>query len=175
MTDAVLFAYVPVFRHYLGRIAGLSERANTDQLESRLSPDGFDALTHFAIAQGYVLRALLPVLGRDVPKMPDVADADGLKARGALVGETLDAMTAVEFDGAVKRSVTHVAGEAELTQSAFDFLTLYAAPNFFFHMGQGYAILRAQGADVGKGDFDGFHSYPKGFSFVTGAAETVQQ
>ncbi|WP_258087686.1 hypothetical protein, partial [Xenorhabdus bovienii] len=37
MTDAVLFAYVPVFRHYLGRIAGLSERANTDQLESRLS------------------------------------------------------------------------------------------------------------------------------------------
>lgn len=174
MTSAALFAYVPVFRHYLGRIAHLAGCADDDQLQGRLSPDGFTALMHFAIAQGYAVRAICPVVGRDVPEMADVADLAGLTARGAFVQSVLDGLTAEEFDGVERRLVSHVAGEAELQQPASEFLTLYAAPNFFFHLGQGYAILRMQGVDVGKGDFDGFHSYPKGFSFVTGAAETAQ-
>jgi uncharacterized protein len=41
-----------------------------------------------------------------------------------------------------------------------EFLLQYGLPNFLFHVTTAYAILRAQGVPVGKGDFDGFHAYP---------------
>jgi len=42
----------------------------------------------------------------------------------------------------------------------------YAMPNFFFHLCMAYALLRAQGVPLGKPDFDGWHRYAPGFSFV---------
>lgn len=53
----------------------------------------------------------------------------------------------------------------ELTQSQF--IYQYIIPNFMFHMSMVYAIARSAGVALSKGDFDGIHSYPKGFSFVS--------
>ena len=60
---------------------------------------------------------------------------------------------------------THRAGFAYLDQSAADYLHQFAIPNLWFHLSMAYAILRQAGADVGKADFDGLHSYPTGFAF----------
>ncbi len=38
-------------------------------------------------------------------------------------------------------------------------------PNFLFHLSMGFAVLRAGGLEIGKGDFDGLHEYPRGFRF----------
>ncbi|WP_232461250.1 DUF1993 family protein [Cellvibrio sp. PSBB006] len=37
---------------------------------------------------------------------------------------------------------------------------------FFFHLSMSYAIARQAGIPLSKADFDGYHSYPVGFSFV---------
>ena len=43
----------------------------------------------------------------------------------------------------------------ELTFAAPQYLASYAIPNFYFHMSTAYSILRANGVEVGKGDFLG--------------------
>jgi hypothetical protein len=46
------------------------------------------------------------------------------------------------------RSKTH-----EMTGA--DYLNSFALPNFYFHVTATYAILRANGVDLGKGDYMG--------------------
>ena len=67
--------------------------------------------------------------------------------------------------GAEARRITHRAGFAELTQDGATFLHLFGMPNFLFHTSMAFAILRSQGIEIGKADFDGLHDYPHGFRF----------
>lgn len=174
MNAAHFFSFVPIYEHYVARVAHVVGKASPDQLAARLTPDSLSAVAHFAAAQGYVLRGLWPLIGRDVPELVHVHTGAELVALSEFVAQSLADVSESDFDEAAGINVTHVAGEASLTQSAQTFIALYALPNFFFHLGMGYAILRQQGAEIGKEDFDGFHSYPKGFSFVTGVPETTQ-
>jgi hypothetical protein len=168
MSKGLIQHYLPVFRHYLSRINHLAEGGTAAHLSAQLTPDSFTALEHFAIAQRYILRGVYPLIGQDLPEMDDVTDRAGLRQRGELVGKCLDRLA--HSSAQIISEVTHVAGKATLHQSPYDYIALYAAPNFFFHMNMGYAILRSQGVQIGKGDFDGFHSYPPGFSFQNDSA-----
>ena len=170
MDAASLFgATVPVFRHYIARLQHLLSLLADDRpglLERRLADGGFTAGEHLHTAQGFVLRTVFPLLGQDVPTLSDDrTDIDGLKRRCEDLQAILDDRTPADFEPAVGRVVSHTAGMADLRQTADDYATLYALPNFFFHLTMGYATLRQAGVDVGKGDFDGWHSYPKGFRF----------
>jgi uncharacterized protein len=152
-------ASVPVFRHYLARVAAMAETAGPEALDARIA-DAFPAGQQFATAAGFALRIACPLAGREVPNLPQA-----LGPRLAVARAMLGAMTPAEFDGAEARIIRHKAGFAEIEQSAADFLFLYGLPNFFFHLTMGYAALRAAGVPLGKADFDGFHSYPEGFRF----------
>jgi hypothetical protein len=152
-------ATVPVFRHYLARVAGMVETAGPEALEARIA-DAFPAGQQFATAAGFALRTACPLAGREVPDLPQA-----LGPRLAVARAMLGAMTPAEFDGAEDRLIRHHAGFAVLEQTGSDFLHLYGLPNFFFHLTMGYAALRAAGVPLGKADFDGFHSYPDGFKF----------
>ncbi len=174
MNTAHFHSYVPVFAHYLTRISHLVGMSSPAQLDAQLTPDGLSAVAHFAAAQGYVLRGLWPLMGREVPELDHISDGAGLVKLSDDTAQSLAELAEIDFEGAAAANVTHVAGDATLTQSAQTFISLYALPNFFFHLGMGYAILRQQGVDIGKQDFDGFHSYPRGFSFVTGVPEATQ-
>ena len=59
------------------------------------------------------------------------------------------------FADAESRTIMVKAGPRELSFSAAQYYGAYAIPNFYFHMTTAYAILRANGVDVGKGDFLG--------------------
>jgi hypothetical protein len=51
---------------------------------------------------------------------------------------------------------THIAlGETRLPFTGADFLLSFSQPNFYFHATTAYAILRAQGVNLGKRDFIG--------------------
>lgn len=170
MTDDDLFeATIPVFNHYNRQIEAIVSGLNTEDallLSSALTPDTFSAGEHFNISQGYALRTVFPLLGREIPDLtPDKADAAGLLARCRTLNDLLHSVTKMDFNGACARQIQHTAGLAELVQPATEFVTLYAVPNFFFHLTMGYATLRQAGVNLGKGDFDGHHSYPSGFSF----------
>jgi hypothetical protein len=163
MTAPPLYtASVPVFRHYLGRAALIAERSGAALGGARLA-DSMPADRQFATAAGFALRIACPLTGREIPHLPQA-----LAPRLAVVRALLGAMRPAEFDGAETRLITHQAGFAELTQDGASYLHLYGMPNFLFHIAMGYGALRAAGMPLGKADFDGFHSYPEGFSFDAG-------
>ncbi len=159
-------ASVPVFLHYLTRIEGLIGHATPDLLTRRLVPDMFPLGQQMATAVRLTLRVSYPLAGRDVPQESAAGtDAAGLGIRLAETRAALAELTPEEFAGAEGRVIRHRAGFAELEQSGTDFLHLFGMPNFLFHTGMAFAILRANGAEIGKADFDGLHDYPPGFSF----------
>lgn len=152
-------ASVPVFRHYLARVAGMVEKAGAEALEVRIA-DAFPAGQQFATAAGFALRVACPLAGREIPDLPQA-----LGPRLAVARAMLGAMQPGEFEGAEGRVIRHHAGFAVLEQTGIEFLYLYGLPNFFFHLTMGYAALRAAGVPLGKADFDGFHTYPEDFRF----------
>jgi hypothetical protein len=159
-------ASVPVFRHYLARLHGFLDRAAPREavLMARLAPDMFTCGQQIATATGFALRTSFPLAGLPVPVLPDPPpDRPGLAARIAAAGEALDRLDPAAFAGAGTRRIRHRAGFADLDQSGADFLHLYGMPNFLFHTSMAFAILRANGIEIGKADFDGLHDYPPGF------------
>ena len=147
-------ASVPVFLHYLPRITALAE---TGDLTATLA-DGFSAGQNLLTAVNFSLRACCPLAGVDTPALQG-----GLPAQVACATLILQALDPKDFDPT--RIIQHRAGFADLQQSAHDYLHLFALPNFFFHLTMAYAALRANGADIGKADFDGLHIYPHGYRF----------
>ena len=171
MNDEDLFkATVPVFAHYTDRVDGIVSGLADSQavaLQDRLTPDSFSAGEHFLTCQGFSLRTVYPLMGQAIPDLStEQADVPGLRQRCGEVRQLLRALTPSDFRGASERMIRHTAGTAELEQDATTFVTLYGLPNFFFHLTMAYATVRRRGVDVGKGDFDGQHAYPKGFRFT---------
>ncbi len=168
MTPPLYTASVPVFRHYLGRMRGLLSRigGNDAILSARLAPDMLTCAEQFATAAGFSLRSTYPLVGEAIPDFPDLGlDADGLEARVQFADDRLLALEPGAFEGAETRRVQHRAGFAELDQSGQEYLTLFGTPNFLFHLSMAFAILRQNGVEIGKADFDGLHDYPHGFRF----------
>ena len=170
MNDAALFeATVPPFLHYLRRIDVLLSDlpdSSTGLLERRLAPRAFTAAEHFETASGFPLRTVLPLLGRDLPPPKENArDRESLLRLAREVLSTLEGVTPADFDGAARRTIRHTAGAAELEQDAVTFATVFALPNFFFHLSTAFSILRHGGENLGKADFDGLHAYAAGFHF----------
>ena len=147
------------------RLAELTERTQSI-LSVRLAKDAFSAGENLVIAQGFVLRTVFPLAGRDCPELStEEPTIEGISHRHMELMAILRGVDVHDFKGASGRQISHVAGEAQLTQCAFDYIHLFGIPNFFFHMTMGYATLRANGIQAGKGDFDGLHRYSPGFSF----------
>lgn len=59
------------------------------------------------------------------------------------------------------------AGFRALQWPLAEYQQLFALPNFFFHLSMVYAIAKTQGYALSKGDYDGIHQYPAGFSWET--------
>ncbi len=168
MTPPLYSASVPVFLHYLDRLALLVDRtAGREQvLAARLAPDMFSGAQQVTTAAGFALRVAFPLAGEEPPVIAEQGmDRIGLgrrlvAARGALAG-----LDPAAFAGAEARHIRHRAGFAELDQTGADFLHLFGMPNFVFHASMAFAVFRAQGMEIGKADFDGLHDYPHGFRF----------
>ncbi|MGB0498638.1 MAG: DUF1993 family protein [Rubricella sp.] len=165
--DAFYEASVPVLAHYLVRIGAILDAVPNDApLGARLAPGMFTGAEQFAVAQGFALRAIFPLLGRAVPDLPEGEGGRvDLMARNTAALAIVSGLDRDDFEGAAGRVVRHEAGFAMLEQRAWEYLTRYALPNFFFHYSMGYAVLRSAGMPLGKADFDGLHSYPPGFRF----------
>ncbi len=168
MTPPLYTASVPVFRHYLERARELLSRIGGDDaiLLARLAPDMLTCGEQFATAAGFSLRSTFPLAGEPIPEFPDLGmDAGGLEARIAFANDRLLTLLPGAFEGAETRRIKHRAGFAELDQSGQEYFSLFGMPNFMFHLSMAFAILRQNGAEIGKADFDGLHDYPHGFRF----------
>lgn len=154
------------FQHYLGRIEHLLQRIPDDCLGASLAPDMLSLAEHARTAIQFSLRILCPLLHRELPDFEaQQLTRASLQRQLELTRTFIDELPAWSDAGDQQR-IHERAGFADLDFSAADFAYLYGLPNFYFHLSMVYAIARAQGVPLSKGDFDGWHRYPDGFSFV---------
>ncbi len=118
------------------------------------------------IAANFALRGYCPLVGQSVVSF--FSDEPGKEAVRAQLSKTLSYLKELpevdQLDDA--KRLTDKAGFAEVDLPQPVFIHHYIVPNMLFHISMVYAIARANGIDLGKGDYDGIHSYPEGFSFV---------
>jgi hypothetical protein len=60
-----------------------------------------------------------------------------------------------QIDGAEDREVVLKFPNGEMKFTGLSYLNTFLLPNFYFHLGMAYAILRSNGVEVGKMDFLG--------------------
>lgn len=163
-------AAIPVFRHYLARLAALLDHAEAhaaarglppaELWQAQLADDMLPLHAQVRTAADFALRSAAALAGLAKPDYgPLAADGSALRARVAQVDAFLAALPPERF-AAEDAVIVSQAGEAELALPATVFLLHYALPNFVFHLTAAYAILRQRGVPIGKADFDGFHVYP---------------
>ncbi|MBN9017444.1 MAG: DUF1993 family protein [Rhizobiales bacterium] len=168
---------VPVLLRYLGQLdrmlarlgafAETERRSEATLLASSLAGGMFDLKHQVLIASGFAIRALLPVAPSLEPLLAEKAvTLEELRAVIARRSAALAALDPAMIDAMAESTARERAGEAVVETDALSFVTLYALPNFFFHLVTAYGIMRQIGIPLGKADFDGFHAYPPGFSFV---------
>lgn len=162
----MLFAAThPVVMQYLRQIKALLEQLPDDQdLELRLHPDQFGLGVQLRTAIGFGLRALMPLAGQVPGHDNNVNGLSSLRVFCDVSLTRLAALTAQDFENGPPE-IAHRAGFADLVQTPMAYASTFAIPNMLFHFVTALAILRANGVNLGKGDFDGLHHYPKGFSF----------
>ncbi|MER2493161.1 DUF1993 family protein [Catenovulum sediminis] len=144
-------------------------------LAAKLADDMFALHVQVRITCNFALRGCCRLAGREVIYFDnqDVSFA-GLQQQ---ISQTVAYIKALEFAepllskpalGELKQGepILHdTAGQNTVSLPQSKFIQQYILPNMFFHLTLFYAIARSRGIHLSKGDFDGYHFYPEGFSF----------
>lgn len=157
---------IPVMRHGLTAMSAILTKAEANcearkidpsvMLTQRLAPDMFTLTRQIQIATDHARRAPARLCDKEAPAAPDVETTFAeLQARIAATITYLDSFAQADFDGAATREITLTFPGREVKFPGVQYLTLYALPNFYFHMTTAYNILRHNGVDIGKRDFIG--------------------
>ncbi len=125
-------------------------------MSARLAPDMLPFPRQVQIACDHAKGAMSRLAGQEVPRWEDTETtlAD-LAARIARTQAHVEGFVAEDFDGAVSRTISLKVGPATMEFPATDYLVTFALPNFWFHTTMAYALIRAAGVGIGKGDFMG--------------------
>ncbi len=159
-------ASVPVFTQYLDALAGLLRKAEEHaaarkiapevMLGLRLAPDMFALTRQVQIACDFAKNTSGRLAAAELPKFPDEEKSFAeLQERIAKTKAYVQGLPVAAFAGAETRTITFPIAGKPFAMSGADYLSAFALPNFFFHMSAAYAILRANGVDLGKRDFMG--------------------
>jgi uncharacterized protein len=124
-------------------------------LSSRLAPDQFHLLRQIQVACDTAKTGVARLTGKEAPAHEDnevtLADA---KARIEKVVAYLQTYSAKDFAGADERRVSQPRWAGKYL-TGHEFAVQHMIPNFYFHVTTAYAILRANGVDLGKKDYLG--------------------
>ena len=155
-------ATVPAFIAMLNNIKNWLDKAaaqgdEAQLIEARLAPDMFALARQIQIASDAAKGAGARLTGSEAPAMPDTeASFAELKDRCEKTVAFLQSIDPAAYDaGLAKEVVITFPNGAGLRFDGATFLTGFALPNFYFHASITYAILRANGIDLGKQDFLG--------------------
>jgi len=157
---------VPVFVHSLGNLSGILSKAAAFAEAKKIDPvvmcglrltaDMLPLSRQVSTACDSAKLAVARLSGVEAPKhADDEKDFVELQSR---IAKTLDYIrsvpeAAVEAGGGRKVSMKLGGALREFEPSAY--VTLFALPNFYFHVSATYAILRANGVDLSKKDYLG--------------------
>ena len=166
MTIAIYDLTVPVYTRMLNNLLTIMDKAEANAAErkfdsailaeARLSPDMLPFRAQIMIATDHVKGSLSRLAGREVPSWPDTEQTfDELRARIRKALDLVATIQPADLEGSEARDVTLKLGGKEVTENGLVYLTQRALPNVYFHITTAYAILRANGAPIGKRDYIG--------------------
>ncbi len=159
-------ATVPVFVHSLGNLSGILTKAAAYaegkkippevMCELRLTADMLPLSRQVSTACDSAKLAVARLSGVEAPKHAD--DEKDLAELQSRIAKTLDYIrsvpeAAVEAGGGRKVSMKLGGTLREFEPDAY--VTLFAVPNFYFHVTTTYNILRHNGIEIGKRDYLG--------------------
>jgi hypothetical protein len=124
--------------------------------QSRLFPDMHPLVRQVQIACDTAKGAAARLAGVEVLKHEDTETtfAD-LKARIAKTLDFVKSITAAQVKDSESRNIEIKFPNGAWKFTGIAYLTDFVLPNFYFHVGIVYALLRKAGVEVGKGDYLG--------------------
>lgn len=159
-------ASAPRFVHMLNNLTALLDKAqahiDAKKLDPaaltafRLFPDMYPLTRQVQIACDVSKGAVGRLGGVEVPKHEDTEQTiPELKARIAKTIAFINSVKAEQIDASADRELTIKLGRQEFTFKGMQYLLNFAHPNFYFHITTVYNILRHNGVEIGKKDFNG--------------------
>jgi uncharacterized protein len=143
----------------LDKAAAFCEQRKVDPavlLNMRLFPDMFPLSRQVQLASDFAKGATSRLAGQEPPKWEDnETSVAELKARIARTIEFIQGFKPGQFEGSDERDVTLTIRGETIKLKGAPYLAHTATPNFYFHVTTAYAILRANGVELGKRDFVG--------------------
>lgn len=160
------FELIQQFRHTLGNLDAILDKAARHAearkfdpdayLALRLAPDMFPFTRQVQIACDAAKTAAALFSGKEPPKHEDNEKTfSELRARIRKVCDYLDSFKAEDFKGTQAHTVVRVQFPQGKAMHAQDAALSRSIPNFFFHVTMAYALLRQAGVEVGKKDYLG--------------------
>src|SRR5690606_34871633 len=134
-------------------------------LNARLSPDMFPLKVQVKVAASFALRVCCQ------ESFDALADpGERIESLEGLVSYVQDVIGFIETSNSLESNeIEDKAGFQSIRMATPEYLGHFSLPNFFFHLSMVYAIAKNQGYSITKGDFDGLHEYPTGFSWEADA------
>ena len=140
-------------KNWLDKAAGQKHEAVL--IEAKLAPDMFALARQVQIASDSAKGAAARLTGTQDPAMLDTeASFAELKQRCDKTIAYLQSADAAAYDaGASREIVITFPNGGGVKFDGQTYLTGFVQPNFYFHASMVYAILRAQGVELGKQDY----------------------
>jgi hypothetical protein len=154
----------PVFVRMLNNLSSILAKAEQQAktkgydpgvlLNARLAPDMFALTRQVQIATDHAKGCVARLAGHQVEAIEDTETTFAeLQARIRKVLAIVEGYKPEQLDGSESREITIKIPNMELKFTGLDYVNQWAMPNFYFHVTTAYAILRANGIELGKKDF----------------------
>jgi hypothetical protein len=156
---------VPGSRRSLRVLGGLLDKAEAhfeaegrdlaELADLRLAPDMKPFAFQIEAAVNNALGAAARLRGMPAPHLEGLATLAGMRQVLADALAYLDGLAPSDFEGAESREVVLPSPKGDRHFDGPGYLLMLALPNVQFHTAIAYALLRAEGVDIGKRDFLG--------------------
>lgn len=164
MTISLYQASVPVFVRALRNLQHILEKGAAHARERGVDPDSLLQLRlvddmlplsrQVQIACDMAKNGAARLAGQEpVPLADEETTLDQLYARIARTIELVQAVEASKVDGSEGRDILLKMRTGELRFNGQDYLLQFVLPNLYFHVTAAYALLRREGAPLGKTDY----------------------
>lgn len=167
MSFSLYDAIVPSNLQIIRAVDGLMEKASAfceerglthaELIDARLAPDmlplGYQVKSCAVHSIGGIEGARSGGFSPDRGSWP--TDFAGLRGILEDAATDLSALDRDTVDALAEANVDFVVGEMKMPFTGANFLLSFSQPNFYFHATTTYAILRANGVQLGKRDFIG--------------------
>ena len=164
MTISLSQASIPVFvralrnlRHILEKGAAHARERGVDAdslLQLRIVDDMLPLSRQVQIACDMAKNGAARLAGQDpVPLADEETTLEQLYARIEKTIELIEGVDASKIDGSEGREIVLKMRSGEMRFNGQDYLLQFVLPNLYFHVTTTYALLRREGAPLGKTDF----------------------